>query len=447
MPECHTIEDGKVHIYRRAGSRFWQCAVYLSGRNFRQSTRQTNIAYAIAFARDWYLDQVAEDRLRRRGLEPPPRPVAPKPVLAAPQKTGGVSFRQAADAFLREYHALAGSERNPEYLKSKERALRRYLLPFFGSLPVAEVTAGRVQDYRVSRLEPPEKPQARTYNHRGRVLRGRPPPWTRPSRSTLHKEVVVLRQVLKTASRQGWIAGVPDMSTPYRASGKISHRAWFSPAEFRVFFEAVSKRARNPKRDRWRGECEQFRDYVAFMVNTGLRPDEASRLEHRDVAVTLDDDTGERILVIEVRGKRGVGFCKSMPEAVEPYLGVQRRTAAKPMDKVFGPVQRELMNALLHEVGLKQDREGNRRAAYSLRHTYICFRLMQGADIYQLAKNCRTSVEMIEKFYAAHLKNAVDASAINLRKSPLKKPRNTAAARFAGRVARLAEGRARGSTP
>jgi len=27
---------------------------------------------------------------------------------------------------------------------------------------------------------------------------------------------------------------------------------------------------------------------------------------------------------------------------------------------------------------------------------------MEGADIYQIAKNCRTSVEMIEKFYAAH---------------------------------------------
>jgi hypothetical protein len=46
---------------------------------------------------------------------------------------------------------------------------------------------------------------------------------------------------------------------------------------------------------------------------------------------------------------------------------------------------------------------------------------MEGADIYQLAKNCRTSVEMIEKFYAAHIKNMLDASAINVRK--YKQPR------------------------
>jgi hypothetical protein len=91
------------------------------------------------------------------------------------------------------------------------------------------------------------------------------------------------------------------------------------------------------------------------------------------------------------------------------------------------------MNAILHEVGLKQDREGNARTAYSLRHTYICFRLMEGADIYQLAKNCRTSVEMIEKFYAAHLKNAVDASAINVRKAQPNRESRPAATRKAAR--------------
>jgi len=41
---------------------------------------------------------------------------------------------------------------------------------------------------------------------------------------------------------------------------------------------------------------------------------------------------------------------------------------------------------------------------------------MEGADIYQIAKNCRTSVEMIEKFYAAHIKNTLDAASINVRR-------------------------------
>ena len=80
-----------------------------------------------------------------------------------------------------------------------------------------------------------------------------------------------------------------------------------------------------------------------------------------------------------------------------------------------------LFNTILDEEGLKKDREGQPRTAYSLRHTYICLRLTEGADIYQIAKNCRTSVEMIEKYYASHLKNSLDAAAINIRRRKAKK--------------------------
>jgi hypothetical protein len=47
-------------------------------------------------------------------------------------------------------------------------------------------------------------------------------------------------------------------------------------------------------------------------------------------------------------------------------------------------------------------------------------RLREGADIYQIAKSCRTGVEMIEKYYSSHLKNTLDAAAINVRKSKVK---------------------------
>ena len=93
------------------------------------------------------------------------------------------------------------------------------------------------------------------------------------------------------------------------------------------------------------------------------------------------------------------------------------------MNPVFPGNRIKLFNGVLART--KLNRDGNRRTAYSLRHTYICMRLMEGADIYQIAKNCRTSVEMIEKFYAAHIKNTLDAAAINVRRpkpAPAKKP-------------------------
>lgn len=86
-------------------------------------------------------------------------------------------------------------------------------------------------------------------------------------------------------------------------------------------------------------------------------------------------------------------------------LGEQWRTPEL-TDLIFPKWQRELFKTILDEQKLRFDREGRPRTAYSLRHTYICLRLMQGADIYQIAKNCRTSVEMIEKYYAAHIKTS-----------------------------------------
>ena len=86
-----------------------------------------------------------------------------------------------------------------------------------------------------------------------------------------------------------------------------------------------------------------------------------------------------------------------MPGAVQPFRRLLKRNNPQPTDRLFPGSQRELLNTILDEENLKIDREGQRRTAYSLRHTYICFRLMEGADIYQIAKNCRTSVEMIER--------------------------------------------------
>jgi integrase len=181
---------------------------------------------------------------------------------------------------------------------------------------------------------------------------------------------------------------------------------------------------------------------VLFAANTGLRPDEAWRLQFRDVTVVKDADLKKTILEIEVRGKRGVGYCKSMPGAVLPFKRLRSRLrparvygvntpenksesysaptgkgrTPERTDLIFPKWQRELFKTILVEQNLRFDREGRPRTAYSLRHTYICLRLMEGADIYQIAKNCRTSVEMIEKHYAAHIKTSIDAVAINVRR-------------------------------
>ena len=382
MAETHELMGGKLHVYRRQSSGYWQCSTYMNGRNWRISTKEDSLSQAKDFAEDWYIGLRGKSK--------------------AGELKSGKMFRQVAEQFLKEYEVITSGERNPRYAESHGHRLRLHLLPFFGNMIVEQITPGVVQDYRIHRMTSRLHPKT-----------GEP---VRPSRSTLHHDIVTLRLVLKTANRHGWLAYIPDLSAPYRSSNKIEHRAWFSPEEYKQLYQATRARAKSARASWQRKAAERLHDYVLFMVNTGLRPDEASRLEIRDVAIVTDEATGERILEIEVRGKRGLGYCKSMPGAVLPFQRTLKRVGDNPTNLLFGKVQRKLLNTLLQELGLKEDRDGNPRTAYSLRHTYICLRLLEGADIYQVAKNCRTSVEMIEKHYAVHLKNTLDAAAINIRK-------------------------------
>ena len=265
---------GRLHLYKRENSRFWQCSTFIGGRNQRMSTKEEGIGQAKDLAEEWYLE--LKGKYKRGDLK------------------HGKTFAQAAKQFSREFEIITEGQRNAQYVEGHGRRLKLYLLPFFGNTLLSEITPGLVQEYRIHRLE------------KAVEERGKP-----PARSTMHQEIVVLRQVLKTANRHGWLPLLPDLSEPYRASGKISHRAWFSPDEYKKLYEATRRRAQKPKRNRYSWESEQLHDYVLFMANTGIRPDEAARLEYRDVTIVDDDATGETILEIEVRGKRGVGYCKS----------------------------------------------------------------------------------------------------------------------------------------
>ena len=117
--------------------------------------------------------------------------------------------------------------------------------------------------------------------------------------------------------------------------------------------------------------------------------------------------------------KRHKAQIVTLPPAVRVYERLvsymQAQGMGKPEDYVFlpelkrrdvaGRMMAEHFNKILVVTGLRLGQLGQTRTLYSLRHTAIMFRLLygRGIDLLTLARNARTSVQMIEKFYAANL--------------------------------------------
>ena len=308
MTDKHSILGGKVYVYKRPGSPVWQCSTYLEGKNRRVSTKEESLSKAKDFAEDWYLELRAK---KTRG-----------------ELSSERTFKQASERFEREYAVITAGERNAHYVDNHMSRLRNHLVPFFGNMGLSEITAGAVQDYRVFRLTGEQK-------------------FKPPSRSTMHHEIVTLRQVLKLAMRHNWISALPDFSEPYKASNKITHRAWFSPDEYKALYQATRANAKANEGKAWHKSSEQLHDMILFLANTGLRPDEAKQLQYRDVEIVEDQSTNETILEISVRGKRGVGYCKSMPGAVMPYKRIVERNVHEPNDLVFPADHKKQFNRIL----------------------------------------------------------------------------------------------------
>lgn len=246
VTDSFDLMNGKLHVYKRKGSALWQCAAYLAGKNRRRSTGQRERDKAAWVAEEWYIG------LRGK-------------VANGEEVHSGKKFSFVAEKFIDEFEVITAGERNATYVSNHRARIRNHLNPYFGEKFVTEITSGMVQEYRAHRIK--TNASLRT---------GEPKPL---ARSTLHQEIVCLRQILTVAEAHNWIKAVPTVTPRYKASGKVSHRAWFSPEEYKRLRDETRRRAAEPSRPRFRDNWEALHDYVLFMVNTGLRPDEAGRLQ------------------------------------------------------------------------------------------------------------------------------------------------------------------------
>lgn len=365
----------RLKIYRIAASPYWWVRATFGARRVTKSTKEVERSKALTFARNFYDDCL----LTRREI----------PLETSRQ------FGRCADLLLEECRRRANTgERNPRFARDLKQILDQRILPFFKNFPVPEIT----------------------YQHLSRfvdTMRA-----DECSASTIKRALVSVRQVLKHAVKVGLIQQLPVFPT---ITHKDSPRPWFSPDEYEHLKQVAEQQAQEST-FQYKGEriTLELRDFIIFMVNTFLRPSDWVELRRKHITETIYEKSGKPILVIETPTSKTINTpVITMEAAVGVYKTLIKRQSAMgdygAEDFIFFPhiknrnraekTMRVLFNEVLEKANLRTNHAGKSRAIYSLRHTAIAMRFLkgEGVDLLFLARNCRTSIEMIDRFYARHL--------------------------------------------
>jgi len=380
----------KLVIFRTNASHYWQVRCYLKGKTYKQSLRTTNRGVAFRAARDFFHTKTAE----LYGLSLVERP-----------DTGRLFKDLVTPMLTLERARMERGEFSESGLRILQNRLHKSILPYFGDMQVKDITYVQMGEF-VSSM-----------SREGL------------SSTTIQQHLVATRKVLNYAHSLGIIASIPAAPTVKVTS---KPRGSFSLGEYRQLVRTArqqmgqriaihsterSKRGAD-KLERYAMVSPDLHMLIGFMVNSFVRPSDIKNLQHKHVTVVRGEHVYLRLNLPE--SKKHDKPIVTLAAAVRVYERLvqmnRARGYASPDDYLFLPEMADRKKAVefagyqfqhcLAVAGIGGNAaNGMTRTLYSLRHTCITFRLLYGKriDLITLARNARTSVEMIERFYSSNL--------------------------------------------
>jgi integrase len=404
----------KLKIYRIRGSRFWQARCYINGKMHVRSTRALEKQQAIEIAKKFYEELLL--RYRSDGehelahLERAQQKATPPKFL----------FDAVAErALAGERGRMMRGELAMQSFKALRNRLQKQISPALGREDIRSITHDDLQRFVDKLVE------------------------RKVSSVTMSQYLQSVRLVFKFALVNELIDRIPPFPKLRLSS---QPRGGFTVSEYKQLLRASKQLARTqeePKQPTHRNRAggiftrtESVPDemvwMIGFMVNSFLRPTDLKYIQHKHVEIVRTSHLYLRLTIPET--KRHKAQIVTLRPAVRIYQSLRRyqeaRGVAKPDDYLFLPqvddrdaasvVLSSHFNKILQATGLKTGELGQVRSLYSLRHTAIMFRLLygKGIDLLTLARNARTSVQMIEQFYASNLTAEMNIGLLQSRRRP-----------------------------
>lgn len=326
--------------------------------------------------------------------------------------------RAAANAVRRESARAATGEITEASSRIFAGRVKNYLVPHFGEVGLSEINLAAINAF-VDLL----------------CARGL-------KRSSIRLILTSLRRVFYHAYLAEQVDAIPQMS---RLSSDSAPRGGFGPEEYLRLWQVARRLILEPPSMRVQSHRDTAgglfsKDYpllptmphlIRFMVNTFIRPTDLRWMQHKHIQIVRGRHLYLRMELPE--SKRHTTQIISMRPAVSIYESLlkaaRQQGTAGPDDYVFLPEVKNRKSAMilldlhfrrvLEASQLRLGKRGQVRTLYSLRHTAITFRLLygRGIDLLTLARNARTSVEMIERFYASELSAEMNIALLHSRRS------------------------------
>ena len=392
---CMQVEGlpKKLKIFRISGSKYWQVRIFSNGRYLGQSLKTTDIDEAKTSAKNFYETVVMHGKV----------------AVVTTSTDATVSTREYQDflhdlieevLFAEQEKVKRDEIKHASYVMAKIR-LEGLIFDFFKTKPLHKINAEVLTEF-ITFLTQKNLAVA-----------------------TIQGYMAQTRKLLKLLCGKGVIQAVPAFPT---LRVQLTSRGAFTLTEYKAILRE-SKALRDVIFSNWGARNKPWikHEYhqmphemnwlIRFMVYTFVRPGDIRQIKNKHIEIIRGAYHYLRLNLPEV--KRHKSATVSLPPAVQIFESVlsyqTKRGFGQPDDYVFFPEEKNrrlvldiagwAFNWILKELGIKAGPHGTDRTLYSLRHTAITFRLIYGGniDLLTLARNARTSVEMIDKFYASTL--------------------------------------------
>lgn len=316
--------------------------------------------------------------------------------LAAGESISKKTFGAVAAEEIAAMQRALDNHRAPTTFRDYIFAINKYLIPFFGCLPITSIRDETIEDFAAWRTS----------------AMGR-----EPKASTMRNHASAYNRVINLARRQGLIPTERAFPGLPIDGERGQPRPAFSQDEIDrllVFMGEWEKAARLRRSLLMRRLC---RSYVEFLLYTGIRHGtEARAIRWRHLQWHYIGE--QRYLRVWVSGKTGPRYLIAKHQAIPALqrILIWQRLDYRDLDSVIDaridklvfafpdgtvPFQLEgVFRRMMRDSGLALDAAGRNRTLYSLRHTYATFALAAGVDIHTLARQMGTSIAMLEKHYS-----------------------------------------------